>query len=139
MSLVKTKTQSNNIAWSENLRPKVGDSVSHNGSEWSSINGINSEPGVGNDWKQIVSESKEVRPIVTVFGNKFFLLKSPLNNNPLNSEKIEVNDFIVDGFFNDSTFWMKAVYTNTNPNSDINLESNWNVLDSYEELINYNE
>lgn len=57
MALVNSKTQSNNIAWSENLRPKVGDSVLHNGSEWSSVNGINSEPGVGSDWKQLISSS----------------------------------------------------------------------------------
>ena len=37
--------------------PVVGDSVIHNEKEWTSVTGINTEPGVGSDWKAISEDS----------------------------------------------------------------------------------
>ncbi|WP_036384095.1 hypothetical protein [Muricauda sp. MAR_2010_75] len=36
--------------WSQNIRPRVGSTIKHNGYYWSNATGINSEPGLTNDW-----------------------------------------------------------------------------------------
>lgn len=53
MSQQKTQTTAKNLIWNINLRPRVGDSVSFNGSDWSNLTGRNSEPGTDSNWKQI--------------------------------------------------------------------------------------
>lgn len=47
---------------------------------------------------------------ITVFGNKFFLIKHPNNNNPANVSVLELNDLITNGFRDGTEFWDKARY-----------------------------
>ena len=54
MALTKITTQSNNVVWSRFLRPKVNSTVIHNGVEYSSLTGVNSEPSEeSTDWKSL--------------------------------------------------------------------------------------
>ena len=53
MSSIKPQT-TKKINWSQFLRPKVGDVVNHNDSDWVSVNGKNSEPSESNsDWGKV--------------------------------------------------------------------------------------
>lgn len=95
---------------------------------------------INDDGKHITAEFlASMRTVVEVFGNPFFLVKHPLNNDPSKSNTIQANDFIVYGFRDGRTFWLRAVYTNPDPNSDINDVSNWKVLDYLPNLIDYTE
>lgn len=69
---------------------------------------------------------------VEVFGNPFTLLKHPINNDPLKVNILENNDFILNGFFNNTTLWDKAQCVDAT-NKD--LEESWTVFGSSEDLI----
>lgn len=73
--------------------------------------------------------AQNLRPIVTVFGNNFTLVKHPSNSQ--NSSVIQNNDIIIDGFRNNTTYWYKAICTNQ---SDINNDNSWNVIDFIDEI-----
>ncbi len=66
-----------------------------------------------------------VTPRITVFGNSFFLIKHPNNNNPSNVNTLEVNDMIANGFNSTSEFWYLAQYQTA---GDINNVVNWDIL-----------
>lgn len=59
MSL-KLQTTPTTVTWSSRLRPKVGDTVTHNGSEYTNTTGINSEPGIDDNWLVISGMEKKV-------------------------------------------------------------------------------
>ena len=59
MSL-KLQTTPTTVTWSSRLRPKVGDTVTHNGSEYTNTTGINIEPGIDDNWLVISGMEKKV-------------------------------------------------------------------------------
>jgi hypothetical protein len=65
MASQTTSTSENKkVIWSVNLRPKVGQSVSHSGNQWLSLSGVNTEPSLSNDDDWIIA--KEFKdPIIT--------------------------------------------------------------------------
>lgn len=66
-----------------------------------------------------------VAPRITVFGNKFFLIKHPTNNNPSNVNVLERLDIIVNGFRSSTDFWYAAQYTTI---GNVNDENNWTIF-----------
>jgi hypothetical protein len=48
-SQITANTENKKKIWSVNFRPKVGESVSHAGNQWTSLSGVNSEPTTSND------------------------------------------------------------------------------------------
>ncbi len=73
-----------------------------------------------------------VTPRITVFGNKFFLVKHPANNNPANTDVLELNDFITDGFRSANEFWYSARYKTL---ADKDAEVNWEFYSRQKNLI----
>jgi len=126
--MIQTKTTSITKNWSQRLRIKVGSSVSHNNKLWINKTGINSEPSIGSsDWELVFERSAQGRPIVTVFGNDFVLVKHPLNNNPTNSSIIQNDDFIIEGFRSDTEYWRKAICLDE---TNINVNESWDIVDT---------
>lgn len=89
----------------------------YNGTSWDFLFGLDKE---------------ELNPKVEVFGNQWTLIKHPTNNNPSNRATLENNDFIVNGFFNNTTLWDKAQCLDA---SNKDLEASWTVFSSSEDLI----
>lgn len=117
--------------WAVYKRYKVNDVVVHNGTSYQNVTGINSEPTATSfNWLVLPSGVLSI-PIAIVNGNNFYLIKHPQNNTPANALILEPNDFIVNGFFDDITFWGKAQYLGGNVDS----VNSWTVLESIEELI----
>jgi len=131
MSLIKSQTKSKSIVWSLDLRPKVNDTVIWNNSVYVNATGVNTEPGTQNNWVLVFNNS---RPVVIVFGNRFLLLKHPDNSDPLKISEIETNDFICDGYRDNSTLWIKAQCLST---SDINNVDSWSLKDSLDVLTSF--
>jgi hypothetical protein len=75
------------------------------------------------------ASEKPQRPVVSVFGREFFLVKHPNNNVLLTT--IQNNDMIVDGWRNNTTYWNKAICINEN---SINNDASWNVIDLIEDI-----
>lgn len=69
--------------------------------------------------------------LITVFGNKFRLLKHPLNNEAVKQRTLENGDFILDGFFDSTTLWVKAQCLDVDNKEE---SASWNVLSSIEEI-----
>lgn len=66
MSSIKTQS-TKKINWTQFLRPKVGDVVNHNGSDWVSVNGKNSEPSESNsDWGKVGGDSGGINEVLDV-------------------------------------------------------------------------
>lgn len=57
---MKTKIQLVNSgeAWDANRRYKINAIVTYSGSDWQNTTGINSEPGIGNDWISVKIDSR---------------------------------------------------------------------------------
>lgn len=68
---------------------------------------------------------------ITVFGNKFFLIKHPANNNPANVDILELNDFITDGFRDANEFWYSARYKTL---ADKDVPVNWELYSRQKNL-----
>lgn len=68
---------------------------------------------------------------ITVNGNLFHLSKNVNNNDPVKTGILETNDMITDGFWDSTTFWRMAVYLG----GDINVKTNWNDIDSIEDIV----
>ena len=64
-------------------------------------------------------------PIITVFGNPFFLKKHPSNNNPALVNTLQLNDIIVSGYRSTTEFWHAARYKTA---ADQNNTDNWQIL-----------
>ena len=50
MSQIIYKVDNKNVIWNINLRARVGQTVTHNSTQFTNLTGKNSEPGVGVDW-----------------------------------------------------------------------------------------
>lgn len=50
MARIKNILVNKTSDWSQNLRPRVGNTVKYNGFYWSNLTGFNAEPGLTNDW-----------------------------------------------------------------------------------------
>lgn len=50
MARVRAKVENKTTIWVANSRPRVGSATIHKGFYWTNTTGINSEPGVGDDW-----------------------------------------------------------------------------------------
>lgn len=61
---------------------------------------------------------------ITVFGNKFDLVKHPDNNNPANVDVLELNDFIKGGFRDANEYWYSARYKTLQDKDD---PINWEI------------
>ena len=68
----------------------------------------------------------------TVFGNPFTLVKHPTNNDSVKINTLENNDFIVNGFRDNNTFWSKAQCKDV---SNKDNENSWTVYGSSDDLI----
>lgn len=127
--MLKIKTTTQTVNWESKLRPRVGVTVSYNFKTWVNVTGANSEPNLASkDW--VISSVSLSRPIVTIFGNTFVLVKNPLNNNDLNSDIIEVNDIVIDGWYDSTEYWKEAIFIGT----DTSVKEDWNILNSIEEI-----
>lgn len=73
---------------------------------------------------------KEVFNIVVINGNDFELKKRPNNNNPLSINVIEVGDLIINGYWDNNIFFIRAKYLG----GDINDYDNWQKLDFIDDL-----
>lgn len=62
---------------------------------------------------------------VLVNGNPFTILKHTGNNVALNSQTVEVNDFILNGFWDNTTLIIRAKFLGGN----VNVLTNWLVMD----------
>lgn len=130
--MLKSKTTVTSQAWSLELRVSVGDCVSHDGRDWVSVNGINTEPGFNSSNWEVVSPIKRApRPVVDVFGYPFTLIKHIDNTDPTMAETIENNDMIVNGWQDNDMFWPMAICIDeANPD----LEASWNAINPIEEI-----
>jgi len=72
---------------------------------------------------------------ITVFGNPFTLLKHRLNNDPAKVSVLENNDFILNGFRDDTTIWPMAQCLDA-ANKD--LDVSWNVIGQKIKQIPFN-
>lgn len=61
--MLKTKTTAKSQQWNLNLRPRVGDSAEYNNATWVNLTGKNSEPGVGDDWELVFTQSSNQNQI----------------------------------------------------------------------------
>lgn len=69
--------------------------------------------------------------LITVFGNKFMLVKHPLNNDPLLQRELQNGDFISNGFKDETAIWIKARCIDA---ENKNAPESWNVLDTIDEV-----
>lgn len=62
---MKTKIQLVNSgeAWDANRRYKINAIVTYSGSDWQNTTGINSEPGIGNDWTRVSGNSQTLQEV----------------------------------------------------------------------------
>lgn len=135
MALPGLKAKITGDTYSANKRYKVGTPVEYLGSVFQNLTGINSLPSIASsNWLLVSSAGVDTRPIVLVFGNTFFLVKHPTNNDPANKSIIQNNDWICDGFFDDTRFWYKAICINDTP-ATINNEVSWNLIDEIDEIV----
>lgn len=128
--ITAVSVKNNGDVWAVYKRYKVNDVVVHNGTSYQNVTGINSEPTATSfNWLVLPSGILSI-PISIINGNDFYLIKHPQNNIPANALILEANDFIVNGFFDDTTFWGKAQYLGGNVNSD----NSWVVMDKIKGL-----
>lgn len=131
--MLKTKTTVTNQPWNLNLRVRVGQCVSHIGRDWTSITGINTEPGFNSsNWELMSPIKNEPLPIVVVFGNPFTLIKHPQNNDPLLAKVIQNNDAIKDGWRDNDIYWPLAFCID---DSNINDGASWDEVNPIEEIV----
>tara|TARA_R110002072_G_scaffold63777_2_gene158388 strand:+ start:1557 stop:1928 length:372 start_codon:yes stop_codon:yes gene_type:complete len=50
MARIRAKIDNKQSTWTANMRPRVGSSIVYNGFYWTNVTGVNSIPGVANDW-----------------------------------------------------------------------------------------
>lgn len=62
-----------------------------------------------------------------IFGNKFQLIKHPLNNDLTKVNTPQNNDFILNGFRNNTTLWKEARLIDED---NLNLDESWIVYNS---------
>lgn len=87
---------------------------------------------ISDDNRHITAEFVEtLQTKVEVFGNWFQLIKHPLNSIPENQNTLENGDFIANGFYDDTTMWVKAQCLDV-ANKD--QPQSWNLLDSIDEI-----
>lgn len=128
--MLKTKTTSQQINWTAILRIRVGNSVFYNNKTWVNKTGRNSEPDFNNvDW-QVIHEEKEGSAVIYINGNPFYLVKNPANNVPANKFVLENNDFIVNGAWDATEFWLLAVYLGGGQD----VKENWQILNRITDL-----
>lgn len=75
---------------------------------------------------------KQVSGLVIVNGNPFNLRKHINNNDPEKLNVIELNDMIYEGWWDNDTYWGRAMYTALG--TGIDDIASWNVLDEWDEL-----
>jgi len=118
--MITTKTTATVITWSPLLRNRVGDTVSHNGFDWSNVTGKNSEPSsVSIDWEQISyaatsSESFEIQ--VSADGSVFSLPSSvPVTSIDLYVDQVSIfpSDFTLDTDSNTIDFGSEVIFQNS--------------------------
>ena len=131
MSQLIVKTNSQTRSWNSKSRYRVGESTNHNGFTWANLTGANGEPGITLDWIAISSDSVSSKATVIVNGNLFTLNKHTLNNDPLNLSDLEVNDMITDAYWDDTTFWLMAMYLG----GDKDVIGSWNQINPIEDLV----
>lgn len=68
--------------------------------------------------------------ITTINGNTFNLVKHPDNNTAGNESTLEVNDFVINGFWDNTEFWVRAQYSG----GDVTDQNNWRAIRRVEQL-----
>jgi hypothetical protein len=118
--MILSRAVQRSVEWAQNLRVRVGQSVKLNGSTWSSLTGINSEPQDGSPNWQLINRNLNT---VLVNGNLMNLSKKPGNV----SDSIQAGDMISDGWWSSSKYIMQAIYLT----GDINTLSSWDIINDY--------
>ena len=99
MSSIKTQT-TKKINWSPFLRPKVGDVVNHNDSDWVSVNGKNSEPSESNsDWGKVGGDAGGINQVLEIdnevdVGKELFL-KTLFDQHKLNFKSESPTSYVI--------------------------------------------
>jgi len=122
---------SNNIKttgdpWASYKRYKVNEVVMHNGVSYQNTTGINTEPISGSvNWYSPDFITDSDLPFIIVNNNLFRLIKNPVNNNPVNKKTVELNDFIDNGYYDDSVLIIRAKYNTGDINDFGTLANNF--------------
>jgi hypothetical protein len=94
----KVKTTNLIQIWSKNLRPRVGDTVSIDGSEYTNLTGSNSDPLLNlGDWKELPKTIEVFEKDIVEVYSKDQIINQPLLSNKV--YKLEFSPVLEDGEF----------------------------------------